>query len=245
MVWPKSGSITNSDTSIIRSTSAIEVAGISGRLVDSANSHAAITTKAGFADSEAWMLRPSSVIQRREPLTSGPINSVATISTIETANTISAARLICRGDRNETPISTMKDGSRNSTWRLKKWKGSSPILVATGGLAASDRIIPPSISAIIAASSSRSTVHHHSLRGLRCSRESMGIPKGGGFAHWSPMMVSEGLTRSPSYPRKAGIQYAAALTIQLQRLWNTGSPAFAGDDGGEGSGCQRSGAGVL
>ena len=32
MVWPKSGSITNSDTSVSSSTSAIEVAGISGRL---------------------------------------------------------------------------------------------------------------------------------------------------------------------------------------------------------------------
>ena len=82
MVWPKSGSITSSDTSDIRSTSAIEVAGISGRFVDSANSQAAITTKAGFADSEAWMLTPSSVIQRREPFTSGPNSSVATISAI-------------------------------------------------------------------------------------------------------------------------------------------------------------------
>ena len=142
MVWPKSGSITSSDTSVSSSTSAIEVAGISGRRVDSANSHAASTTKAGLADSEAWMLTPIRVIQRREPLTSGPISSVATISAIETANTISAVRRICRGDRNDTPISTMKDGSRNSTWRLKKWKGSSPIRVATGGLAASDRMMP-------------------------------------------------------------------------------------------------------
>ncbi len=55
MVWPKSGSITNSDTSISNSTIAIDVAGISGRFVDSANSHAAITTKAGLADSEAWI----------------------------------------------------------------------------------------------------------------------------------------------------------------------------------------------
>ena len=70
MVWPKSGSITSSATSVSSSTIAIDVAGISGRLVDSANSHAAITTKAGFADSEAWMLTPSSVIQRREPFTS-------------------------------------------------------------------------------------------------------------------------------------------------------------------------------
>ena len=82
MVWPKSGSSTSSDTSVISSISAIEVAGISGRLVDSANSHAASTTKAGLADSEAWMLTPIRVIQRREPLTSGPISSVATISTM-------------------------------------------------------------------------------------------------------------------------------------------------------------------
>ena len=120
MVWPKSGSITRSDTSVISSASAIEVAGISGRRADSANSQAASTTKAGLADSEAWMLTPSSVIQRREPLTSGPNSSVATIRTMLIANTISAARRICRGDRNDTPIITMKDGSRNSTWRLKK-----------------------------------------------------------------------------------------------------------------------------
>ena len=80
MVWPKSGSITSSETSISSSASAIEVAGISGRRVDSANSHAATTTKAGLADSEAWILTPISVIQRREPLTSGPTSSVATIS---------------------------------------------------------------------------------------------------------------------------------------------------------------------
>src|SRR6266478_4672191 len=67
MVWPKSGSSTNSDTSIINSTSAIEVAGISGRRADSANSHAAITTKAGLADSDAWMLTPIRVIQRGAP----------------------------------------------------------------------------------------------------------------------------------------------------------------------------------
>ena len=66
-------------------------------------------------------------------LTSGPNSSVATISTIETANTISAVRRICRGDRNEIAISTKKAGSRNSTCRLKKWNGSSPMRVATGG----------------------------------------------------------------------------------------------------------------
>ena len=120
MVCPKSGSSTKSDTSDSSSASAIDVAGISGRLVDSANSHAASTTKAGLADSEAWMLTPINVIQRRDPLTSGPINSVARISTTLTANTISALRRIWRGDRNDTAIITMKEGSRNNTWRLKK-----------------------------------------------------------------------------------------------------------------------------
>jgi hypothetical protein len=116
MVWPKSGSATNNETSINSSTSAIEVAGISGRLVDSANSHAASTTKAGLADSEAWMFMPIKVIQRREPLTSGPISNVATINAMLTAKITNAMRRICRGDRNETPISTNSDGSRNTTW---------------------------------------------------------------------------------------------------------------------------------
>src|ERR1700749_1003870 len=127
MVWPKSGSITSSDTSINNSAIAIEVAGISGRRADSANSQAATTTKAGLADSEAWMLRPSKVIQRREPLTSGPSNSVATISTTETANTISAVRRICRGDMNDTASITTRDGSRNMTGGLEKGKGSRPV----------------------------------------------------------------------------------------------------------------------
>ena len=31
-------------------------------------------------------------------------------------------------------------------------------------------------------------------------------------------------------PAKAGIQYAAAYRFHRLLLWNTGSPAFAGDD---------------
>jgi hypothetical protein len=123
------------------------------------------------------MLTPSSVIQRREPFTSAPNISVATIRTMLATNTSSARRRICLGDRNDTPISTMKDGSRNSTCRPKKWNGSSPIRVATGGLAASDRITPPRISADIASSSSLSTVHHQSENGVGWSRWSMGVPK--------------------------------------------------------------------
>ena len=46
-------------------------------------------------------------------------------------------------------------------------RGIAPIRVATGGLAASDRMTPPSISAMIAPSSSLSTVHHQSENGVR------------------------------------------------------------------------------
>jgi hypothetical protein len=34
-------------------------------------------------------------------------------------------------------------------------------------------------------------------------------------------------------PRMRAIQYAAASRLDRRRLWNTGSPAFAGDDIGE------------
>ena len=53
MVWPKSGSSTSKVTRPRSETSAIDVAGISGRRADSANSHATTTTKAGLADSDA------------------------------------------------------------------------------------------------------------------------------------------------------------------------------------------------
>src|ERR1700757_3562350 len=50
--------------------------------------------------------------------------------------------------------------------------------VATGGLAASDRITPLSISTRIAPSSGLSTVHHQSDSGVRSSREIMDVPNG-------------------------------------------------------------------
>src|ERR1700719_3055795 len=49
---------------------------------------------------------------------------------------------------------------------------------APGGLAASDSTTPLSISARIAPSIGRSTVHHQSDSGLRSSRESIGGPNG-------------------------------------------------------------------
>src|SRR6185437_11929190 len=63
--------------------------------------------------------------------------------------------------------------------------------VATGGLAASDRMTPASISAMIAASCRRSTVHHHSLRGVRCSREIMAVSLGIPFRAEVGSLVAE------------------------------------------------------
>ncbi len=47
---------------------------------------------------------------------------------------------------------------------------------ATGGLAARHSMMPPSISAPSAAKVSRSTVHHHSLKGVGCAREAISFP---------------------------------------------------------------------
>src|SRR5690242_4181484 len=65
--------------------------------------------------------------------------------------------------------------------------------VATGGLAASDRITPVSISAKIAPSNGLSTVHHHSDSGVRSSREIMAVPMGRGLSHWWRRLVTGGL----------------------------------------------------
>jgi hypothetical protein len=39
----------------------------------------------------------------------------------------------------------------------------------------------------------------------------MGIPKGGGFAHWSPMLVSEGLTNWKCFERGGAVASAPDL----------------------------------
>src|ERR1043165_3626353 len=59
---------------------------------------------------------------------------------------------------------------------------------ATGGLAASDSTMPLSISARIAPSIGRSTVHHQSDSGLRSSRESIG----GAFGTALPFVADGG-----------------------------------------------------
>src|SRR5215475_6003750 len=72
-----------------------------------------------------------------------------------------------------------------------------PIRTATAGLAASDSTMPESISAMIAPSSGRSTVHHQSDNGLRSSRESMGqIPGAERVLPLAPMVVSKRLMDS-------------------------------------------------
>src|SRR5580658_3069657 len=101
-------------------------------------------------------------------------------------------------------------------------------------------MMPASSSATIAASCRRSTVHHHSLMGFRCSRESMGIPKGvcplvahDGFQEVNGIVISGDWVRrrttNGSHISEGGIRYAAASMIEPQRLWNAGPPAFAGD----------------
>ncbi len=122
------------------------------------------------------MLTPRITSQRRAPLISAPKYGVSAVRARLTAKTISAALRTPRGDRNDVAIRTAVAGMRNSTWRLTKWNGSRPMRAATGGLAARHSTMPPSISAPIAASVSRSTVHHHSENGVGCAREAMRVP---------------------------------------------------------------------
>ena len=48
-----------------------------GLVRDSENSHAPTTAKAGFTNSDGWIDRPGTWIQRRAPLISTPTTSVA------------------------------------------------------------------------------------------------------------------------------------------------------------------------
>ena len=187
MVWPKSGSITNSDTSVINSASAIEVAGISGRprrfrKQPRRQHHEGGLRGLGGLDVDTEQRDPA---PRALHLRADQQRRHDQRDRDREYDQRAAADLPRRQERHA--IITMNDGSKKSTWRLKKWNGSSPILVATGGLAASDRMTPASISAMIAASCRRSTVHHHSLRGVRCSREIMGIP----FGRRARLLVAE------------------------------------------------------
>ena len=92
MVWPKSGCITSSEATVSSSASATVLAGISGRRVDSANSQAIRTTKAGLRNSDGWMLTLAMTSQRRAPLISAPKNGVIATRNRLTRNTTSATR---------------------------------------------------------------------------------------------------------------------------------------------------------
>src|SRR5690349_11556402 len=98
--------------------------------------------------------------------------------------------------------------------------------------------MPDSISAMIAPSSGRSTVHHQSDSGLRSSRESMGFfPGAKRVLPLAPMVVSKGLmdfltleivdggaSNHTSSPAKAGDPVRRGFRNLPRSLWDTGSP---------------------
>ena len=102
MVWPKSGCSTSSATTATEQARARSCwpACRAGASI-SANSQAIRITKAGFRNSDGWMLTPASTIQRRAPFTSAPKTSVAAISARLTMKTTSdsAADLARRQER--------------------------------------------------------------------------------------------------------------------------------------------------
>ena len=112
MVWPKSGCITKSATTMSSMASEMVLAGMSGRVADSPNSQATSTTKAGFRNSDGWMFMPKITSQRRAPLISAPNTGVSATSSRLTAKTTTASRRIWRGLRKDTPSITAMAGMR-------------------------------------------------------------------------------------------------------------------------------------
>ena len=103
MVWPKSGCTTSSATTVSSIASAMALAGMSGRLADSPNSQAIRMTKAGFRNSDGWMLTPNKISQRRAPLISAPKYGVAATMIRLIANTAIASRRIWRATETTPP----------------------------------------------------------------------------------------------------------------------------------------------
>ncbi len=116
----------------------------SARLCDS--SQARRSRRPGFRNSRAAAIdSPASETQRRAPLTSTPMTSVATISTsTEARASISARRRISRATRKEmASISVEGAGTRKKTWRLAKMEGDRGRCARRpAGEAASDRTMP-------------------------------------------------------------------------------------------------------
>src|SRR5882757_3100965 len=118
--------------------------------------------------------------------------------------------------------------------------------VATRGLAASDRMTPVSINTRIAPTNGLSTVHHHSVKGARSSRESMrgrlsdrdgplvaevgyrGVKEVDNFGDSAQRNQNGG--HAPR--RRRGIRYAAASRLK-HRLLILGRPVKPGDDSRE------------
>src|SRR5262245_30236509 len=61
--------------------------------------------------------------------------------------------------------------------------------------------------------------------GISLKTDSALAAGGGQFRAGTWLSVSTG-----SWPRRRAIQHAATSRLKHRRLWNTGSPAFAGDD---------------
>ena len=102
MVWPKSGWMTSSVTTVRSIISEMRLAGMSGRFEDSPNSQATRMTKAGLRNSDGWILTPKMISQRLAPLISAPNTGVSATRIRLTIKTASDRRRIWFGLRKET-----------------------------------------------------------------------------------------------------------------------------------------------
>ena len=75
-------------------------------------------------------------IQRRAPLISTPITSVAAVSASAAKQPTIATRRMVRGDSSETPITVRPASARNTTCLRMNKSRDCPMRSATAGLAA-------------------------------------------------------------------------------------------------------------
>src|SRR5260370_32859564 len=98
---------------------------------------------------------------------------------------------------------------------------------ATGGLAASDRTMPPSMTAPSATRLNRSIVPHHAANGVRSTRETiLEFPVRGWTILWQDdSRLRSVLRKYGCHPVKKKFQLPNWAEVPLPTLWDRGRPA--------------------
>ena len=119
IVWPKSGCIISSPTTSATIPPVMTTVGRLSSFALSDSSHARVTIRNGFRNSDGWNWTRPGPSQRRAPLTVTPMNGVAARAAVITPAPINAMRRAAATGIIDTPISTGSDTAIHTSWRQK------------------------------------------------------------------------------------------------------------------------------